>query len=234
MQTGTAFSSSCCLRRCLSFWSQKSSTPSLIKSFFHSSPKPRRNTAAARVRRNWRRSLSSYTPKSRQWSGCSFRQHRLKSWSSASFPMQRNGGKRTRNSPHISPTHKSNITQKVRLGRPKRAFCFTLFSQIWTPRQLLFWRNTTASGGSILRRLVPAVGLEPTRYRYHRILSPARLPIPSCRRRNWGNCFPIIVYHFSNAIIVYHFFLGLSSFSQNSSKFFTKFRVLYKKPLTFC
>ena len=30
--------------------------------------------------------------------------------------------------------------------------------------------------------LVPVVGVEPTRYRYHRILSPARLPIPSHRR----------------------------------------------------
>ena len=31
--------------------------------------------------------------------------------------------------------------------------------------------------------LVPVVGLEPTRYRYQRILSPSRLPIPSHRRR---------------------------------------------------
>ena len=30
--------------------------------------------------------------------------------------------------------------------------------------------------------LVPVVGVEPTRYRYHWILSPARLPIPSYRR----------------------------------------------------
>ena len=32
--------------------------------------------------------------------------------------------------------------------------------------------------------LVPVVGVEPTRYRYHWILSPARLPIPSHRRMN--------------------------------------------------
>ena len=31
--------------------------------------------------------------------------------------------------------------------------------------------------------LVPVVGLEPTRYRYQRILSPSRLPIPSHRLR---------------------------------------------------
>ena len=31
--------------------------------------------------------------------------------------------------------------------------------------------------------LVPVVGVEPTRYRYHGILSPARLPIPSHRHK---------------------------------------------------
>ena len=31
--------------------------------------------------------------------------------------------------------------------------------------------------------LVPAAGVEPARYRYHRILSPARLPIPSRRHK---------------------------------------------------
>ncbi len=36
--------------------------------------------------------------------------------------------------------------------------------------------------------LVPVVGVEPTRYRYHWILSPARLPIPSYRRTD-------ILYH---------------------------------------
>ena len=30
--------------------------------------------------------------------------------------------------------------------------------------------------------MVPVVGVEPTRYRYHEILSLARLPIPSHRR----------------------------------------------------
>ena len=33
----------------------------------------------------------------------------------------------------------------------------------------------------LLYLLVPVVGVEPTRYRYHWILSPARLPIPSHR-----------------------------------------------------
>ena len=43
------------------------------------------------------------------------------------------------------------------------------------PRRL---RAQSACGGS---PLVPVVGVEPTRYRYHGILSPARLPIPSHR-----------------------------------------------------
>ena len=32
--------------------------------------------------------------------------------------------------------------------------------------------------------MVPEAGVEPARYRYHRILSPARLPIPSFRRKD--------------------------------------------------
>ena len=34
----------------------------------------------------------------------------------------------------------------------------------------------------ILRFLMPVAGVEPARYRYHWILSPARLPIPSHRQ----------------------------------------------------
>jgi hypothetical protein len=33
----------------------------------------------------------------------------------------------------------------------------------------------------IFLSVVPRVGIEPTRYRYHRILNPARLPIPPPR-----------------------------------------------------
>ena len=36
--------------------------------------------------------------------------------------------------------------------------------------------------------LVPEAGVEPARYRYHRILSPARLPIPSFRHMQNGVC----------------------------------------------
>ncbi len=41
-----------------------------------------------------------------------------------------------------------------------------------------------AIDGGIHHHMVPKVGLEPTRYRYQRILSPSRLPIPSLRRMN--------------------------------------------------
>ena len=49
------------------------------------------------------------------------------------------------------------------------------------------------TGYACLPLLVPVVGLEPTRYRYQRILSPSRLPIPSHRRSvilyytGWGS-----------------------------------------------
>ena len=39
----------------------------------------------------------------------------------------------------------------------------------------------TADSIRIYGFLVPMVGVEPTRYRYHGILSPARLPIPPHR-----------------------------------------------------
>ena len=41
--------------------------------------------------------------------------------------------------------------------------------------------------------LVPVVGLEPTRYRYQRILSPPRLPIPTHRRLK---CYTILADNF--------------------------------------
>ena len=47
---------------------------------------------------------------------------------------------------------------------------------------LLFHRNKrTSEQSGLCSDVVPVVGLEPTRYRYQRILSPSRLPIPSHR-----------------------------------------------------
>ena len=49
---------------------------------------------------------------------------------------------------------------------------------------LLFHRNKrTSEQSGLCSDVVPVVGLEPTRYRYQRILSPSRLPIPSLRQR---------------------------------------------------
>ena len=47
--------------------------------------------------------------------------------------------------------------------------------------------------------LVPVIGVEPIRYRYHWILSPARLPIPSHRRI---------------AFIIFHLFEKIKPFSK--------------------
>src|SRR5690242_542171 len=53
-----------------------------------------------------------------------------------------------------------------------------------------FWLRISGQSGQFivevtvdkaLKRLVPTEGVEPTRYRYHWILSPARLPIPPRR-----------------------------------------------------
>ena len=46
--------------------------------------------------------------------------------------------------------------------------------------------------------LVPVVGVEPTRYRYHRILSPARLPIPSHRRMSLATHTQTVYHKWSN------------------------------------
>ena len=47
---------------------------------------------------------------------------------------------------------------------------------------LLFQGNKrTSEQSGLCSDVVPVVGLEPTRYRYQRILSPSRLPIPSHR-----------------------------------------------------
>ena len=42
--------------------------------------------------------------------------------------------------------------------------------------------------------LVPMTGVEPVRYRYRRILSPVRLPIPSHRLFCWNNGIKYIIY----------------------------------------
>ena len=48
--------------------------------------------------------------------------------------------------------------------------------------------------------VVPVVGVEPTRYRYHGILSPARLPIPPHRHLNCFNIIPHITLNVKKKI----------------------------------
>ena len=61
--------------------------------------------------------------------------------------------------------------KKARYSLEYRAFC------CWH-----FYRNKrTTEQSELCSVVVPVVGLEPTRYRYQRILSPSRLPIPSHR-----------------------------------------------------
>mgnify|MGYP007067134470 CR=1 FL=1 len=49
-------------------------------------------------------------------------------------------------------------------------------------RKSIIRTHLLSEKGSDYMGLVPVVGLEPTRYRYQRILSPSRLPIPSHRQ----------------------------------------------------
>lgn len=60
--------------------------------------------------------------------------------------------------------------------------------------------------------MVPVVGVEPTRYHYHGILSPARLPIPS--HRHLSDSFYMIHHklHFVN-IFLKKFFKNRKNFS---------------------
>ena len=46
-------------------------------------------------------------------------------------------------------------------------------------------RNSRADASFVKKMGMPVAGVEPARYRYHWILSPARLPIPSHRRINY-------------------------------------------------
>ncbi len=56
-----------------------------------------------------------------------------------------------------------------------------MYFHISRNKQIIRTRPPQGRTGSDYFGLVPVVGVEPTRYRYHWILSPARLPIPSYR-----------------------------------------------------
>ena len=73
-------------------------------------------------------------------------------------------------------------------------------------------RLQSGESGSDFLSLVPAAGVEPARYRYHWILSPARLPIPSRRLMRLGT-------------------VSIIQRGQKKIKYFSKF---LKKRLAFC
>lgn len=62
--------------------------------------------------------------------------------------------------------------------------------------------------------MVPLIGVEPIRYHYHRILSPARLPIPPQRRVT--NLF--IITHFVSKINPFFKFFQKISQSKYSER----------------
>ena len=60
-------------------------------------------------------------------------------------------------------------------------------------------------------KVVPEAGVEPARYRYHRILSPARLPIPSFRqlyRSHLQRCYYIIIERKKQELFYIFLFFG--------------------------
>ncbi len=71
----------------------------------------------------------------------------------------------------------------IHIAKTTNAYAFERFS-----RAVILTKKEEAKASSFL--LVPVVGVEPTRYRYHWILSPARLPIPSHRLNDF-----IIISH---------------------------------------
>ena len=71
------------------------------------------------------------------------------------------------------------LDPKIRGG--KRQHCCLFFSALRVPLSEGTTKKAPSRGAFFV---VPEVGLEPTRYRYQRILSPSRLPIPSFRRKS--------------------------------------------------
>ena len=78
-------------------------------------------------------------------------------------------------------------------------------ASLWTPAiEFASHRKNAPFEQGALYALVPMAGLEPARYRYQRILSPSRLPIPSHRLDDYYNTFVIICQ--SLCCVFYSFF----------------------------
>ena len=94
---------------------------------------------------------------------------------------------------YMIPPHTKAIPQqkKAPLYRKQGRFSFAFFIYVWYPglqvkRGKPMKKAQPKAGlfewSAVHSDVVPVVGVEPTRYCYHRILSPARLPIPPYRR----------------------------------------------------
>lgn len=73
--------------------------------------------------------------------------------------------------------------------------------------------------------MVPLVGVEPTRYRYHGILSPARLPIPP-QRLFFSKRFESFFLRFISAFIR-KFCITLDFFNRLCNNMFTDTTLMY-------
>lgn len=73
--------------------------------------------------------------------------------------------------------------------------------------------------------MVPLVGVEPTRYRYHGILSPARLPIPP-QRHFFSKRFESFFSRFISAFIR-KFCITLDFFNRLCNNMFTDTTLMY-------
>ena len=67
-----------------------------------------------------------------------------------------------------------------RAVEPSETFCGK--EGQWSERALIFAKKKRSKRYKTCPEVVPEAGVEPARYRYHWILSPARLPIPSFRQ----------------------------------------------------
>ena len=84
------------------------------------------------------------------------------------------------------------LTLKQKFKKLKPSFAFA--SILTTKKITNGHRFDTFGIKTVSVHLVPAAGLEPARYRYQRILSPSRLPIPSRRRMQeelYNNSLPL-------------------------------------------
>ena len=85
----------------------------------------------------------------------------------------------------VCPVHRAHLRLRFTDTTPNVCACGAAPNHIafrqYDPIPVTLTSKQKSSPKGCFFALVPEVGLEPTRYRYQRILSPSRLPIPSLR-----------------------------------------------------